>query len=145
LKVGVWVRPTNNRIVSIVDDEIDITELFQDALCGNMDDVTIVSFNDSVIALEHFSDNKDNYALIISDLRMPNLNGLELLKKVKKLNPTVRTILLSAYEVENDAIFKQYMKEGIIDSFMEKPVTISDLCQRVRDEFQVYQLASYVK
>jgi DNA-binding NtrC family response regulator len=145
LKVGVGVRPTNNRIVSIVDDEIDITELFQDALCGNMDDVTIVSFNDSVIALEHFSDNKDDYALIISDLRMPNLNGLELLKKVKKLNPTVRTILLSAYEVENDAIFKQYMKEGIIDSFMEKPVTISDLCQRVRDEFQVYQLASYVK
>ena len=142
--MGYWT-PTNNRIVSIVDDEIDITQLFQDALCGNMDDVTIVSFNDSVIALEHFSDNKDNYALIISDLRMPNLNGLELLKKVKKLNPTVRTILLSAYEVDNDAIFQQYMKEGIIDSFMEKPVTISDLCQRVRDEFQVYHLASYVK
>lgn len=110
-----------------------------------MDDVAIVSFNDSVIALEHFSDNKNNYALIISDLRMPNLNGLELLKKVKKLNPTVRTILLSAYEVDNDAIFQRYMKEGIIDSFIEKPVTISDLCQRVRDEFQVYQLASYVK
>ena len=110
-----------------------------------MDDVAIVSFNDSVKALEHFSDNKDNYALIISDLRMPNLNGLELLKKVKKLNPTVRTILLSAYEVDNDAIFQQYMKEGILDSFIEKPVSISDLCQRVRDEFQVYQLASYVK
>ncbi|HKX20746.1 MAG TPA: response regulator, partial [Nitrososphaeraceae archaeon] len=105
-------------MVSIVDDEIDITQLFQDALCGNMDDVAIVSFNDSVIALEHFSYNKDNYALIISDLRMPNLNGLELLKKVKKLNPTVRTILLSAYEVDNDAIFQQYMKEGIIDSFI---------------------------
>lgn len=144
--MGCWVKTlASNRIVSIVDDEIDVTQLFQDALCGNMDDVAIVSFNDSVIALEHFSDNKNNYALIISDLRMPNLNGLELLKKVKKLNPTVRTILLSAYEVDNDAIFQRYMKEGIIDSFIEKPVTISDLCQRVRDEFQVYQLASYVK
>ena len=113
-------------------------------MCGNIDDITVVSFNDPVIALEHFTDNKDNYALVISDLRMPNLNGLELLKKVKKLNPTVRTILLSTYEVDNDVVFQKYMKEDIIDSFMEKPVTISDLCQRVRDEFQVYQLASYV-
>ena len=95
--------------------------------------------------MEHFINNKENYALVISDLRIPNLNGLELLKKVKKLNSTVRTILLSAYEVENDVVFQKYMKEDIIDSFMEKPVTIGDLCQRVRDEFQVYQLATYVK
>ena len=66
---------------------------------------------------------------------------MELLKKVKKLNPNVRTILISPYEVENDLTFQQYMKEGIIDSFIEKPVTISRLCQRVRDEFEVYQLS----
>jgi response regulator RpfG family c-di-GMP phosphodiesterase len=76
---------------------------------------------------------------------MPNLNGLELLKKVKKLNPNVRTILISAYEIENDLVFQHYLREGIIDSFIEKPVTISQLCQRVRDEFQVYQLASNLK
>ena len=134
---------TKNKIVSIVDDEIDITDLFQDALVGIFG-ISIVSFNDSVIALEHFKGNKKNYALVMTDLRMPNLNGLdglELLKKVKKLNPNVRTILISAYEVENDVIFQQYMKEGIIDSFIEKPVTISRLCQRVRDEFEVYQLS----
>jgi len=33
------------------------------------------------------------------------MNGLELLKKVKKLNPKVRTILISRYEVENDPVF----------------------------------------
>jgi DNA-binding NtrC family response regulator len=128
-----------------VDDEIDITELFHDALCGNIDGISVVSFNDPVIAMEHFTDNKQNYALIISDLRMPNLNGLELLKKVKKLNPNVRTILISTYEVENDLVFQRYLREGIIDSFIEKPVTINQLCQRVRDEFQVYQLASNLK
>jgi len=131
---------TKNKIVSIVDDEIDITDLFQDALVGIFG-ISIVSFNDSVIALEHFKGNKENYALVLTDLRMASLNGLELLKKVKKLNPNVRTILISAYEVENDVIFRQYMKEGIIDSFIEKPVTIRRLCQRVRDEFMVYQLA----
>ena len=131
---------TKNKIVSIVDDEIDITDLFQDALVGIFG-ISIVSFNDSVIALEHFKGNKENYALVLTDLRMASLNGLELLKKVKKLNPNVRTILISAYEVENDVIFQQYMKEGIIDSFIEKPVTIRRLCQRVRDEFEVYQLS----
>lgn len=131
---------SGSKIVSIVDDEIDITELFHDAVSGNIDGVSVVSFNDPVIALEHFTQNKEKYALVISDLRMPNLTGLELLKKVKKLKSNVRTILLSAYEVEYDAVFQRYMQDGIIDSFIEKPVTINQLCQRVRDEFQVYQL-----
>ena len=130
---------TNNKIVSIVDDEIDITELFHDALCNNIDGITVVTFNDPVIALERFTDNKENYALVISDLRMPNLNGLELLKKIKKLNEKVRTMLTSAYDT--DVVFQHYVKLGLIDSFIPKPVTINQLCQKVRDEFLVYQLA----
>lgn len=94
---------------------------------------------------EFFKDNKESYALVITDLRMPGLNGLELLKKVKNLNPNVRTILISGYEVEHDIVFQHYMQEAIIDSFIEKPVTINQLCQRVRDEYQVYQLASHLK
>jgi DNA-binding NtrC family response regulator len=94
------------------------------------------------VALEHLTDNKQVYALVISDLRMPSLNGLELLKKVKSISPNVRTILMSAYNFEEDELFQTYMKEGIIDSSIQKPVTINALCQRVRDEFQVYQFAS---
>jgi DNA-binding NtrC family response regulator len=71
----------NQRIVSIVDDEIDITELFQDALSRNVDGVSVVSFNDPTLAFEHYIQNKQNYALVISDMRMPTLTGLELLKK----------------------------------------------------------------
>lgn len=132
----------SDKIVSIVDDELDITELFHDAVCGSIDGISVVSFNDPVIALEHFTQNKERYALVISDFRMPNLTGLELLKKVKKFKSNVRTILVSAYEVEYNAVFQRYMQESIIDSFIEKPVTINQLCQRVRDEFQVYQLAT---
>lgn len=133
---------SSTKIVNIVDDDLDITELFDDAVCDSIDGVSVVSFNDPVIALEHFTQNKERYALVISDFRMPNLTGLELLKKVKKFKSNVRTILVSAYEVEYNAVFQRCMQEGIIDSFIEKPVTINQLCQRFRDEFQVYQLAT---
>lgn len=74
---------TNDRIVSVIDDELDITELFRDAICGNIDGISVVTFNDPVLALEHFTENKQDYTLVISDLRMPSLNGLELLKRIK--------------------------------------------------------------
>ena len=132
---------TSDRFACIVDDDIDITALFQDALCENFEGISIVSFDDPIIAFEHFTANKENYALVISDLRMPGLNGLELLKKIKSSNPNVRTILMSTYNFDENELFQRYMKEGIIDSTIEKPVTINRLCQRVRDEFEVYQLA----
>jgi response regulator RpfG family c-di-GMP phosphodiesterase len=78
--------------------------------------------------------------LVISDMRMSTVNGLELLKKVKELNPKVRTILISAYEFENNPVFQNYLKDGIIDSYIQKPVKIITLRQRVRDEFGIYQL-----
>ena len=133
---------TNKKIVSVVDDDLNTTELFHVALSENIDGISVVSFNDPVIALEHFAANKDAYVLVISDLRMPSLNGLELLKKVKNSNPKVRTILMSAYNFDEDLLFLKYMKEGIIDSSIDKPVTINRLCQRVRDELELYQLST---
>ncbi len=132
----------NHRIVSIVDDEIDITELFQDALCSNINGISVISFNDPTLALEHYTQNKQNYALILSDMRMPTMTGLELLKKVKELNPNVRTMLLSAFDMQDNPDFQKYLKDGIIDSFLEKPITINRLCQEVIDEFEKYDLSS---
>jgi response regulator RpfG family c-di-GMP phosphodiesterase len=74
--------------------------------------------------------------LVIADWRIPNLEGLELLKKVKKLNPNVRTILISAYEVENEPVFQRYVKEGIIDKFIQKPMTMNYLCNVVNNQLQ---------
>lgn len=128
----------NKKIVSVVDDDLNTTELFHIALSENIDDISVVSFNDPVIALEHFAANKDAYVLVIADLRMPSLNGLELLKKVKSSNPKVRTILMSAYNFDEDLIFLKYMEEGIIDSSIDKPVTMNRLYQRVRDELNAY-------
>lgn len=70
---------------------------------------------------------------------MAGLNGLELLKKVKNVNPKVRTILMSAYNFEEDPTYLEYMKDGVIDSSIEKPVTIQRLCERVTEELNEYQ------
>lgn len=131
--------PTNNRIVSIVDDELDITQLYQDAIYGKINGISVVCFNNPVTALEHFIENKKDYALVISDLRMPNLNGLDLLHKIKMINSNVRTILVSAYEVKEDEVFQKYTKEGIIDLFIGKPIPIDWLRQKVREQIEAYE------
>jgi DNA-binding NtrC family response regulator len=125
---------TNNRIVSIVDDDIYITKLFDIALRENIDGISVFSFNDPIMAFQHFTENKENYVLVISDLRMPGLNGLELLKKVKTSNPKIRTILMSAYNFEEEELYQQYMIETVINSTIAKPVTMNRLYQIVREQ-----------
>ena len=136
---------TSKKIVSIVDDDVYIAQLFHDALSENIDGILVFSFNDPIIAFEHFLKNKENCALVISDLRMPGLNGLELLKKVKTSNPKVRTILMSAYNFEEHILFFQYMEEGIIDSALDKPITMNRLFQTVGDELKAYQSGYHQK
>jgi DNA-binding NtrC family response regulator len=133
----------NHGIVSIVDDELDITRLFQDAISGKVNGTSVVSFTNPLTALEHFKDNKEAYVVVISDLRIPELNGLELLKNVKKLNPNVRTILTSAYEVDEDNKFQEYAKEGTIDLFLAKPVSIKMLCEEVSNMLHIQDSASH--
>ena len=132
----------NKKIVSVVDDDLNTTELFHIALSENIDGISVVSFNDPIIALEHFAANKDAYVLVIADLRMPSLNGLELLKKVKSSNPKVRTLLMSAYNFDEDLLFLKYMEEGIIDSSIDKPVTMNRLYQRVLEQLNAYEAGS---
>ena len=123
----------------MVDDDIYIAKLFHEALRQNIDEIAVFSFTDPVMAFEHFSEDKENFALVISDLRMPGLNGLELLKKIKTLNARVRTILMSAYNFEEEELYQDYMKEGVINSTIEKPVTMNRLYQRIREELHAYQ------
>ena len=125
---------SENRFVSVVDDDVSTATIFHEALRQNIDRISVFSFIDPVKAFEHFSENKEKYALVISDLRMPGLNGLELLKKVKTSNPKVRTILMSAYNFEEEELFQQYMEEQVINSTIEKPVTMNRLYERVREQ-----------
>ena len=129
---------TKSNLVAIVDDENDITTLFSDAL-GLIDGITTFAFTDPIMALEHFTINKEKYVLVISDLRMEGLPGTELIKKLKKLNPSIRTILMTAFAIEDD-LFKEYAKKELINGFLQKPIRLDDLRAEVNHQLHTYQL-----
>lgn len=125
------------RLIGIVDDELDIVHLYRDALIAS--GFSVSAFTNPLIAFEHFKVNKKSYVLIISDLRMPGLDGIGLIKKVKNMNPDIRTILVTAFEVD-DNIFEQYTRENIIDGFLQKPITLSDLVTEVENQLRIHRL-----
>jgi DNA-binding NtrC family response regulator len=128
---------TRKWLVAIIDDESDIVNLFRDAL-RKIDGLSVFTFTDPMAALEHFKINKSVYALIISDLRMPGINGTDLVHKMKKENPLVRTLLMNAFEVD-DNIFEEYVKNDIIDGFLQKPVKLRDLLSEVLKQVNIYK------
>jgi DNA-binding NtrC family response regulator len=72
---------------------------------------------------------------------MPGLNGTELLRKMKETNKQVRTILMTAFEIE-DTIFSDYTKNEIINGFFQKPVRIFDLIKEVNTQLHSYEIQS---
>ena len=126
-----------NRVVSIVDDDPDIVMLFREAL-QSLSGITVLTFTDPILALEHFQLNEYAYVLVISDYRMPGLNGMEFLKKIKDLNPFVRTILMTAFEID-DKLFRDYTKKKIINASLQKPIGIHDLIKEVKAELESYE------
>ncbi|HEU5445916.1 MAG TPA: response regulator [Nitrososphaeraceae archaeon] len=124
-------------LVAIIDDESDIVNLFRDAL-SKIDGLSIFTFTDPMAALEHFKINKGAYALLISDLRMPGINGTDLIYKIKKESPLVRTLLMTAFEVD-DKVFEEYVNNDIIDGFIQKPVKLRDLLSEVLKQVNIYK------
>jgi DNA-binding NtrC family response regulator len=126
----------SSKLVAIIDDELDITVLFRDAIRG-IRGISIFTFTDPIMALEHFKINRKDYRLIVSDLRMPGINGIELLKRIKELNPLVRTVLMTAFEF-NDELFQQYAENQIINGFLQKPILLKDLVKEVDNQLHIY-------
>ena len=130
---------TDKRIVSIVDDDIYITKLFDDALRQNIDGITTFTFTDPIMALKHFQDMGYAYVLVISDFKMPGLNGMEFLRKIKEANRFVRTILTTAFTID-EKLFQDYTKKQIIDGFLQKPIGLHDLILEANTQLDYYEV-----
>ena len=114
--------------VLVVDDEEKVVFFLRESLEELGKNFTIGTAKSAEEALEKIDDQP--YDLVISDLRMPGTDGLDLLRKIREKNPDTRLILMTAYgsdDVEADA------RSLDVFDYITKPFHVSDLVQVARD------------
>jgi YesN/AraC family two-component response regulator len=67
---------------------------------------------------------------VLSDVRMPGLSGIQLAKKVKEINPAVKTVLMTAFEIR-DSEFSKVFPSTPVDGFVQKPIGIKELTYKI--------------
>jgi CheY-like chemotaxis protein len=111
-----------NLLILVVDDEPDVEVLFRqqfrhDLRAGRF---TMEFAQSAPMALQRIADAGDRtLILILSDINMPGMSGLELLPKAKALRPDVPIIVITAY---GDADTKRQALEGGAEALFTKPI-----------------------
>ena len=116
--------------VMVVDDEEELANLFRTYL--ERSGFNSVSFTDPLSALDHFSQNRDKYSVVITDWKMPNLDGIHLAKKIREYNTTVKILLMTAYVVDG-AVRKDLLQDALLVDVIEKPFRLKDLKPRIEE------------
>ena len=85
-----------SRSILVVDDELELASLFKAFLKNEGYDV--ISFTDPVLALEYYKETADKHSLIITDLRMPGICGIDLAKSIREFDNKIKIFLMTAFE-----------------------------------------------
>jgi two-component SAPR family response regulator len=80
-------------------------------------------------ALEYISENHLTICLVVTDWKMPHMNGLELTKRITEIDNEISVVLMSAYELDQDQL-----KEINKDDYLKKPIPMSKLIETVKKE-----------
>lgn len=112
--------------ILVVDDDFAMRAALAESLesCG----FYVEKAEDGAVAVKKFQ--KGHFALVITDLRVPHMDGMEVLRAVKKISPAMPVILVSAYGTVQNAV--EAMKEGAAE-FLLKPFSLDELETKVRD------------
>ncbi len=111
--------------ILLIDDDKDILFTFATIIEG--EDYKTTSFSDPNKALDHFSQvSPYHYDLIIMDIRMPGLNGIQLYSKIKVMNPDIKVLFLSALDAVEEllSIFPDIKNSEIIRKPIEPQALI---------------------
>ena len=117
--------------IMVVDDEDDIAYVMQKAL-ETEEGFEVDAFTDPKQALEQFKAHADAYQVVLADIRMPHIGGLELAKEIRNLNQNVSILLMSAFEIEDRQDFASKLRAARIDGFVEKPISMKNLVELIR-------------
>lgn len=115
--------------ILVLDDEFDISMLIKQILRKD-DFKNVFAFTDPLLALEHFRINHKDYSLIISDIRMPTMNGFEFVREARKINPKVKILLMTAFEID-DKEFARVLPNPKIDGLIRKPASLKQILDTV--------------
>ncbi|MDQ6667414.1 MAG: response regulator [Thermoproteota archaeon] len=124
---------SNNRIL-LVDDEPDLTAIFSMGLEDN--GLKVNTFNDPQLALSEFKEGA--YDLVILDYKMPNLNGFELYREIRKVDEKVRVCFLTAFDIHSEDLKIPLQsistEQDAMKHFIQKPIELDDLVKRIKEE-----------
>lgn len=112
--------------VLVVDDNEGIRLFLNDAL--PVFGYSVICAEDGLDGLNKFSENKDKIHVALLDIVMPKLNGIELFKRIKKLEPNTKVLFMSGY---ND-IFDRNIQHNEIKC-ISKPFKINTLLKELRE------------
>jgi signal transduction histidine kinase len=117
-----------NKRILLVDDNEDITKVLKVGLRHMGYEVT--SEIDCLKALELVKSKPEDFDLVITDFRMPNLKGSELAAKIKEINKAVKVILITGYMDES---LEELNDSDAIDACISKPVEITKLSETINN------------
>ena len=112
----------------VVDDCPDIVQILKLGLQRN--GFSVNAFTNPEEALQSFKSDVESYCLVVSDIRMPALSGIQLARKVKEINPNVKVVLMTAFEVRDNE-FSTVFPSTSVDGFVQKPIRIKELTNRI--------------
>lgn len=118
----------NLKKVLIIDDEETLTWSMSKSLSKDRDKYEVLIANNGKEALNQLKKNEID--LVISDIRMPDINGLDLLVRVKKEYPKAKFIIMTAYGSSD--VQKEANRRGAI-IYIEKPFEINDIRKIIID------------
>lgn len=105
--------------VLLIDDDRDILTVLKRSL--DTKGVNAYGFTNPVLAVEHFRNNAANYDIVITDIRMPQMNGFEVARAVKEIRPDIKLAFITAFEI-NESEFEKVLPSTKVDAFITKPV-----------------------
>lgn len=109
----------------LVDDEEEILNLLRKYL-EKAGFTNIYTINDPEKALEMMQ--KDLYKIVLLDIKMPKMDGIELLQKIKDVNPLCNIIMVTAYSDLNNVV--ECIAKGAVD-FISKPFKMKEIVEVV--------------
>jgi DNA-binding response OmpR family regulator len=111
--------------ILVLDDDFDLARLVKQILQKDVFK-NVFAFTDPLLALEHFRINHKDYSLIISDIRMPVINGFQFVSEARKINSKVKILLMTAFEI-NDKEFARVLPKPKIDGLIRKPASSKEI------------------